>query len=167
MDVCGALWTISGGGGSRTANSKPLADNDLRIVAAEIRTPRCTPTLGLIPSLGRALVANALSSNDFAGHSLGRLVRRATAADAASRFQLPWSSTSSRGRRSNQRDQVPIARPDTNVTRSLTVFPPRTSTMRLPCRTEPIHSSWHLCRPRWSSQGRLVGPGGVCCISRP
>ena len=58
MDACGPLWTISGGGGVERPLCKPLTQH-LRVVAAEIRTPRCAPTLGSIPFASAALAGNA------------------------------------------------------------------------------------------------------------
>ena len=55
LDVHGPPWTpmdrsgrmVEAAGVERPIR-KPLTNNHLRVVAAEIRTPRCTPTLGSI-----------------------------------------------------------------------------------------------------------------------
>ena len=48
MDAYGQLWTSGGAAGVEEQNSKLLTDNHLRIDAAEIRTPSCTPALLLL-----------------------------------------------------------------------------------------------------------------------
>jgi len=55
LDAHGLPWTpmdrygqLVEAAGVERQYSKQLASNDLRMFAAEIRTPRCTPTLGLI-----------------------------------------------------------------------------------------------------------------------